>query len=64
MKTSRKVEKNICKNKPFWRRLEYTQTGAAKSRYFSGVPPSGRKRIPPEIAVNMAEFSQSEDDSR
>jgi hypothetical protein len=64
MKTSWKLEKIICKNKPFWRRPEYTQTGAARSRYFSGVPPSGRKQIPPEIAVNMAEFPQSEDETR
>jgi hypothetical protein len=58
MKTSQKKEKNICKNRPFFEGFIYIKNRAAKIQGLSGFPNMSASKIPPEAAVNTAEFFQ------
>jgi hypothetical protein len=58
MKTSHKPLKNICKIRAFLGVFKPIKKAISEIMNFSGIQPSCRSEIRPEIAVNMAEFLQ------
>ena len=58
MKTARNTRKNVCIKGPFLTLPKYILIVGRETPYLSGLPPDGRLKIHPELAVNMDEFPQ------
>ena len=58
MKTARNTRKNVCIKDPFLTLPKYILMAGRETPYLSGLPPDGRPKNRPELAVNMDEFPQ------